>query len=134
MPRDRRLPLIDGDRCTDGRGNVGSARKCLNRTTREWFIGVKVIEGPDKNTWGQPYQFTPEIDHVGGTSRQECDRCRRPFLSRVRVLTDLGGYTVPRDTHCRTCTGFVGVSRPSTEPESYSGSEWQKVEHHSRPR
>ena len=27
---------------------------------------------------------------------------------------------------------YAGNERPSTEPESYSGSEWQKTEHHGR--
>jgi len=28
--------------------------------------------------------------------------------------------------------GYAGNERPSTEPQSYSGSEWQKTEHHGR--
>ena len=27
---------------------------------------------------------------------------------------------------------YAGNERPSTEPESYSGSEWQKTEHHAK--
>ena len=133
MPRERRLPFVDGDRCSDGRGNIGSVRRCLNASTREYFLGIKIIEGPNKGAWGKSYDFTPEIDHEGGTSRQTCHRCDRPFLSRVRVLGDLGGYTVPRDLTCLTCTGLErGSARPDQEPESYLGSQAHKTEHHGR--
>jgi hypothetical protein len=127
--------LRDGDRAVDHRGNVGSVRRCTRRDTKEPFLGVFVIEGPDKGTWGRPDAFTPVLDWEDGTLRTTCIACDRTFLSRVHVLADLDGKEIPRDAYCRTCRGLqrpAAVAPHDAADGDYIGSEDWKTRHHSR--
>ncbi len=84
-----------GDAVTDSDGNAGRVVSCRNTSTGEWFLSVRVTEGPKKGRWDQVYRYAPQLDHEGGTLRTTCLTCERAFLATVRKLSDLGGYVLP---------------------------------------
>jgi hypothetical protein len=134
MPRDLDVPAkyLDGDRVIDGAGNAGTVRRCFNRTTREYYLKVIVLEGPLKGTWQPTYKYTPVLDHVDGEIANECERCGRPFKASVRVLETLGGVRLPREEYCRTCYPVGRRAERSRGQADYVGSLDHKTAHHSR--
>lgn len=95
--------FIEHDAAIDCDGNTGRVVNCFNKSRREYFLSIKVIDGPRKGQWDKLYRYTPKIDHDGGTLRTDCLTCGRGFLAVPRVLADLGGMQVPKQAYCRTC-------------------------------
>lgn len=104
MPIDIQDKFREGDLVTNGE-NTGRVYRNLNRRTREYFLTVKVTEGPDKvKVWDHLWRgYRPLIDWKDGTVMNECERCDRKFLSRPNVLSTLGNTVVPLDSYCTTC-------------------------------
>jgi hypothetical protein len=130
--------LINGDRVADHRGNQGIARACVNRTTREPFVGVFITAGPLKNTWAQKvWQFEPLLDHEGGKISAVCVKCERPFRATVRVerVGALESRDVAREEKCRTCTGHsrTAAQRDRDRQVAAAGDHVAKTKHHAVP-
>jgi hypothetical protein len=126
--------LVNGDRVRDHRGNDGYARTCKNGKTGESFVGVFITAGPGKGTWGRPHEFNPLLDHEGGSIRTECRTCERVFLATVRVerVGELENRNCPRESKCRTCTGFSRTpAQKERDRELHAvGDGMAKTKHH----
>jgi len=102
MPHEDDLFQI-GDTVVKG-DEMGRVIDLQNRSTGERFLMVWIMSGPRKNQREYPrHGWTVVLDYPEGTVPTMCTHCERGFISRARVLTDLGGAVIPRDEACYSC-------------------------------
>lgn len=115
MSRDR---LQDNELVTDARGNVGRVIRCTNRQTKETYLRVKVLRGPNIGEWLPAYRFSASRDYPGGQLPKDCARCGNAYKTTPERF---------REPFCRSCSGDQ-QDRPG-DRESWIGSDAWKRRH-----
>lgn len=111
-----RVRLLERDRVTDGDGNIGVVRECMNHRTKDLYLGVKVLQGPKKGQWDKAWRYRPLLDWSDDGPQFLCINpdCARWFRRPI-------GSTQP---YCRTCAEIESaeIRQRERETELFAGT------------